>query len=154
MKPGAMGQAHSYIRPLRRMIAARPTRSSFLMMWLPLPTSTLPLLLGLFVPRSELRLGAFVCGAFPSKLLHFACDVLVGLEAGSLAAALDAHDDLPGLDDLDPDQAASKLRARRVAIGSMGLTVLFMAAMAHTMHAALREVKAKEEAEASALPDV
>ena len=31
-------------------------------------------------PPSELPFALFVSGAFPSKLLHFACDVLVGVE--------------------------------------------------------------------------
>ena len=49
-------------------------------MWAPLPTSTLPLVAGFLIPPSELPFSLFVSGAFPSKLLHFACDVLVGVE--------------------------------------------------------------------------
>lgn len=70
-------------------------------MWAPLPTSSLPFMLGFLIPRSELPLRSFLGGAFPSKLLHFACDVLVGLEARSLGAAFDAHEDLPGVRRLD-----------------------------------------------------
>ena len=45
-------------------------------------------MIGLLIPYSELKLGRFVAGALPSKLLHFAADVIIGIEAGSLAAAL------------------------------------------------------------------
>ena len=95
----------------------------------------------LLLVHDDVRIGAFDCGAFPSKLLHFACDVLVGIEAGSLAAALDAHDDLPAADDLE-----GRDRARKIAVGTMGLTVLFVCGMLHTMHSALKEMRAKEEA--------
>ena len=61
----------AYLAPLRRAIATRPTRLSFLLMWAPLPTSFLPLLVGFLIPPSELSLRAFVSGALPSKLLHF-----------------------------------------------------------------------------------
>jgi hypothetical protein len=135
-------RAASYLAPLRKAIAGRPIRTSFLLMWAPLPTSSLPLILGFIVPRQELRLRSFVAGALPSKLLHFACDVLVGLEAGSLATALDAHDDLPGVEDLD--LKASRRHARLIAIGAMAMTVAFMAIMLYTMHQALREMRAKE----------
>ena len=74
--PGAM----AYMTPLRRTVAMRPVRASFLLMWAPLPTSTLPLIAGFLIPPSELPFSLFVSGAFPSKLLHFACDVLVGVE--------------------------------------------------------------------------
>lgn len=41
---GPWGQrAAAYLTPLRRAIAMRPVRSSFLLMWAPMPTSTLPL---------------------------------------------------------------------------------------------------------------
>lgn len=133
----------AYLAPLRRTIAARPVRTSFLLMWAPIPTSTLPLLVGFLVPPRELPLTRFVLGALPSKLVHFACDVLVGLEAGSLAMALDAHDDLPGVNDLP----SSQQHARLIAIGAMLLTVGFMAMMVYTMHQALRDMKAKEAAE-------
>ena len=151
--PGAM----SYMTPLRRAVAARPVRSSFLLMWAPLPTSTLPLIAGFLIPPSELPLGGFVSGAFPSKLLHFACDVLVGLEAGSLAAALDDHDEIPGLDEVTDhlSMAGGRRRARRIAVGTMGLTLLFMLGMVHLMHRSLKEMKqehrAKEESEAEPL---
>ena len=110
--------AMAYMTPLRRTVAMRPVRASFLLMWAPLPTSTLPLvagspcrarplppntnpnpdpnpnsnpnpnananpnpnLRGFLIPPSELPFSLFVSGAFPSKLLHFACDVLVGVE--------------------------------------------------------------------------
>ena len=133
----------AYLTPLRRAIAARPVRACFLLMWAPLPTSTLPLLVGFLIPHRELPLRHFVAGALPSKLLHFSCDVLVGLEAGSLAAALDAHDDLPGVNDLP----SSKRHARAIAVGAMLLTVAFVALMVYTMHQALRDMKAKEAAE-------
>ena len=135
----------TYLAPLRRAIAARPVRSCFLLMWAPLPTSTLPLLVGFLIPPRELRFSAFVLGALPSKLLHFACDVLIGLEAGSLAIALDAHDDLPGVNDLP----SSKRWARGIALGAMLLTVAFVALMIYAMHQALRDMKAKEAAEAA-----
>lgn len=132
----------SYLLPLRRTIAMRPVRSSFLLMWAPLPTSSLPLLLGLLIPKHELPLGSFVLGALPSKLIHFACDVLVGIEAGSLAKALDAHDELPGV----ADPPAKQRHARAIAIGTLALTISFIMAMGYTMHQALKEMKAKEDA--------
>ena len=72
--------AMAYMTPLRRTVAMRPVRASFLLMRAPLPTSTLPLVAGFLIPPSELPFSLFVSGAFPSKLLHFACDVLVGVE--------------------------------------------------------------------------
>lgn len=147
--PGAM----AYMTPLRKTIAIRPVRSCFLLMWAPLPTSTLPLLAGFLIPSGELSFWAFLAGAFPSKLLHFSADVLVGLEAGSLAVALDDHDEIPGLEEVTDhlSMASGRRRARRIAVGTMGLTVLFVLAMAHTMHRSLREMKqehhAKEDAE-------
>ncbi len=140
----------AYLTPLRRAIATRPVRSSFLLMWAPLPTSSLPLLLGVLIPPHELPLASFVAGALPSKLLHFAADVLVGIEAGSLAQALDAHDDPAGMADEDapvaPARAPSQGRhARAVAIGTLALTVSFVAAMGYTMHQALKELKARED---------
>ena len=133
-------RAFAYLKPLRRAIAGRPVRSCFLIMWAPLPTSTLPLLVGFLIPSSELPIGAFLAGALPSKLLHFGCDVLVGIEAGSLATALDAHDDLPGVNDLPRSQRW----ARAIAVGAMVLTVAFVGLMIYTMHGALREMRAKE----------
>lgn len=136
--------AVAYLSPLRQAIASRPVRSAFLLMWAPLPTPFLPLLLGFLFTSVELPLRAFVSGALPSKLLHFGCDVLVGLQGGSLAAALDAHDELPGADDLAGDNtelARSRRKARCIAIGVMTLAVLFMVAMLHTMHSALKEMK-------------
>ena len=38
--------AMAYMTPLRRTVAMRPVRASFLLMWAPLPTSTLPLVAG------------------------------------------------------------------------------------------------------------
>ena len=35
-------------------------------------------------------------------------------------------------------------RARRISIGTMGLTVLFMVCMLRTMHTALRDIRAKD----------
>lgn len=137
--PGAM----AYMTPLRKAVATRPIRSCFLLMWAPLPTSTLPLLTGFLIPSGELSFSAFLAGAFPSKLLHFSADVLVGLEAGSLAAALDDHDGLPDLDEVADhlSLASGRRRARRVAVGTMGLTLLFVLAMVHTMHRSLKEMK-------------
>jgi len=145
----------AYLSPLRRAIATRPVRSSFLLMWAPLPTSSLPLLLGVLIPSCELPLKHFVLGALPSKLLHFAADVLVGIEAGSLAKALDAHDDpteiqsevLDSLSEGLPRPPSQGKHARSIAIGTLALTVGFVLAMGYTMHQALKEMKAKEEAE-------
>ena len=135
LAPSAM----AYMTPIRRAVGGRPVRASFLLMWAPLPTSFLPLLIGYIIPRHELPLRTFVSGALPSKLLHFACDVLVGIEAGSLAVALDAHDDLPSVNDL-PRQHQ---HARLVATVTLVLTIGFVAAMGYTMHQALKEMKAK-----------
>jgi len=136
-------RAIEYLNPLRRVVAAHPVRASFLLMWTPLPTSSLPLIVGFLIPHSELRLGTFFSGAFPSKYLHFAMDVCIGLQAGSLAAAFDAHDDLPGAGDLD-GVSHDKRRARMIAIGTMGLTLFFMGFMVRTMHVSLRDMRAKE----------
>ena len=137
-------RATSYLTPLRRAIGSKPIRSAFLLMWAPLPTSSLPLLVGFLIPSSELRFMSFVIGALPSKLLHFACDVLVGMEAGTLAAALDAHDDLPGANEDDLAPKAKNRHARVIAIGAMVMTVSFVGIMLYTMHSALHEMKAKE----------
>lgn len=133
-------RAASYLHPLRRAIGSRPAYHSFLLMWAPLPTSTLPLVVGFVIPPTELTLLAFVSGALPSKLLHFSLDVLVGIEAGSLAQALDAHDDLPGVNDLP----SSHRYARAIAIGTLAMTLLFMGLMFYTMHGALKELRAKQ----------
>ena len=53
----------AYMTPLRRTVAMRPVRASFLLMWAPLPTSTLPLIAGFLIPPSELSLFSFVRGA-------------------------------------------------------------------------------------------
>ena len=60
---------------------------------------------------------------------------------GSLAAALDAHDDLPGANDLPENQHG---HARAIAIGAMALTISFVSLMVYAMHQALHEMKAKE----------
>lgn len=136
----------AYLSPLRRAIATRPVRSSFLIMWAPLPTSSLPLLLGLLIPAHELPFGSFVLGALPSKLLHFAADVLVGIEAGSLAKAFDAHNDLVADVGVVAAHGQGQGRhARTVAIGTLALTVSFVLAMGYMMHQALKELKEKEE---------
>ena len=136
----------AYLSPLRRAIAMRPVRSSFLIMWAPLPTSSLPLLLGLLIPAHELPFGSFVLGALPSKLLHFAADVLVGIEAGSLAKAFDAHNDLVADVGVVAAHAHGQGRhARTVAIGTLALTVSFVLAMGYMMHQALKELKEKED---------
>lgn len=135
-----MPKAFSFMTPLRRAIAARPVRSSFLLMWAPLPTSFLPLIIGFLIPSADLPLRAFVAGALPSKLLHFSCDVLIGIEAGSLASALDAHDlDLDN--DLEP---TSHGHAKLIAFSALAMTVSFMLLMIFTMHQALKEMRAKE----------
>ena len=137
-----MPKAFAYFAPLKRTIAAKPIRASFLIMWAPLPTSFLPFIVGFLIPPSDLSLRAFVSGALPSKLLHFACDVLVGIEAGSLASALDAHDlDLDN--DLEPTRHG---HAKLIAAGAMGLTISFVCVMVYSMHKALKEMKAKGEA--------
>jgi hypothetical protein len=127
-------RAVAYFAPLRRTIAKRPVYASFLLMWSPLPTSSIPLLMGFLVPRSCLRKRDFVAGALPSKLLHFSCDVLIGIEVGSLAAALDAHD---GADGRHP-------HARAIAFGAMGMTGAFMGLMLYTMHQSLKGMHAQD----------
>ena len=74
-------------------------------------------------------------------------------QAGSLAAALDDHDELPDLGEGSDHLSLSsnRRRARRIAVCTMGLTVLFMLGMVHLMHRSLREMRedhrAKEESE-------
>ena len=74
-------------------------------------------------------------------------------QAGSLAAALDDHDELPDLGEVSDHLSLSsnRRRARRIAVCTMGLTVLFMLGMVHLMHRSLREMRedhrAKEESE-------
>lgn len=135
LAPMAMG----YMTPLRRAIADRPMRSSFLLMWAPLPTSFLPLLIGFIIPQHALSLRRFICGALPSKLLHFSCDVLIGIEAGSLAAGLEVHDSM-GVD----GPPGSRRHGRLIATGTLLLTVMFMGAMGYAMHQALREMRVRE----------
>ena len=78
-------------------------------------------------------------------------------QAGSLAAALDDHDELPDLGEVSDHLSLSsnRRRARRIAVCTMGLTVLFMLGMVHLMHRSLREMRedhrAKEESETEAL---
>ena len=78
-------------------------------------------------------------------------------QAGSLAAALDDHDELPDLGEMSDHLSLSsnRRRARRIAVCTMGLTVLFMLGMVHLMHRSLREMRedhrAKEESETEAL---
>tara|TARA_B100000795_G_scaffold209688_1_gene163251 strand:+ start:230 stop:649 length:420 start_codon:yes stop_codon:yes gene_type:complete len=81
-------------------------------------------------------------------------------QAGSLAAALDDHDELPDLGEMSDHLSLSSLssnrrRARRIAVCTMGLTVLFMLGMVHLMHRSLREMRedhrAKEDSETEAL---
>ena len=75
------------------------------------------------------------------------------VQAGSLAAALDDHDELPDLGEVSDHLSltSNRRRARRIAVCTMGLTVLFMLGMVHLMHRSLREMRedhrAKEESE-------
>jgi hypothetical protein len=79
--------ATAYMHSLRSAIAKQPTKLSFLLMWAPLPMSMCPFLVGFIAPASELGIANFLLGALPSKLLHFTCHVVVGIEAGSFARA-------------------------------------------------------------------
>ena len=78
-------------------------------------------------------------------------------QAGSLAAALDDHNELPDLGEVSDHLSLSsnQRRARRIAVCTMGLTGLFMLGMVHLMHRSLREMRedhrAKEESETEAL---
>lgn len=78
-------------------------------------------------------------------------------QAGSLAAALDDHNELPDLGEVSDHLSLSsnQRRARRIAVCTMGLTVLFMLGMVHLMHRSLREMRedhrAKEESETEVL---
>ena len=78
-------------------------------------------------------------------------------QAGSLAAALDDHNELPDLGEVSDHLSLSsnQRRARRIAVCTMGLTVLFMLGMVHLMHRSLREIRedhrAKEESETEPL---
>ena len=78
-------------------------------------------------------------------------------QAGSLAAALDDHDELPDLGEMSDHLSLSsnRRRARRIAVCTMGLTVIFMLGMVHLMHRSLREMRedhrAKEESETEVL---
>jgi len=127
-------QAIAYVHSLRTAVVLRPLRLSFLLMWAPLPTSLCPLLVGLLIPPKELRSEVFALGAVPSKLLHFACQVLVGLEAGSFAQALEGH------------QGGGGTRwAGTLAIGSLGLSVVLMGTMMWYIHSALEDIKRKQD---------
>ena len=129
--------ALSYMLSLRKAVALRPVRLSFLLMWAPLPTAFCPFLVGYTVPRSELPLHKFALGAVPSKLVHFACDVFVGIEAGSLAEALGESPGRGG--------GGGGRWAPTIAIGTLVLTVALVLLMGFYVHEALHDIKAKSE---------
>ena len=124
--------------------SVRPVRSCFLLMWAPLPTSTLPLLVGFLIPPSELSLADFVCGALPSKLLHFSADVLVGIGRPARRGARRAR--RPAGRRRPRRRRREQPPPRRIAVGTMGLTVFFVAGMFHTMHSALKECARRRRA--------
>jgi len=130
-------RAVAYMESLRKAVAQRPVRLSFLLMWAPLPTSFCPFLVGFMVPPKELQLGTFTLGALPSKVLHFSCQVLVGIEAGSFAEAVASHEG-------SPTDSKDKW-ATWIAVGSLVLTVLLMGSMMRYVHQALHDIKDKED---------
>ena len=94
------------------------------------------------------------CRTRPAPAPRRCCPRLASpAQAGSLAAALDDHDELPDLGEVSDHLSLSsnRRRARRIAVCTMGLTVLFMLGMVHLMHRSLREMRedhrAKEESE-------
>merc|ERR1719456_390015 len=81
-----------YMKSLRKATKKQPVRLSFLLMWAPLPTSLCPFMVGFLLPEKDLALDHFLKGAVPSKVLHFACQVMIGIQAGSFTQAMAAHD--------------------------------------------------------------
>ena len=134
MAPGAI----AYMSSVRKAVARRPIRLSFLLMWAPLPTAFCPFLVGFVVPHTDLPLRKFVIGAVPSKYIHLACDIFVGIEAGSLAEAFGEVDAVTG---------RSNKWAPMIAGGALVLTIVLVAAMALYVHEALNDIKAKSEDE-------
>ena len=132
-----------HMRSLRKAVARRPLRLSFLLMWLPLPTAFCPFLVGFMVPPAELPLRTFALGAVPSKLLHFTLDVLIGLEAGSFAEALNHHGEMHEMH----GGAQRHKWASVISAATLVLALVFMGGAGVYVHQALSELKAKEEQE-------
>ena len=136
--------ATAYMHSLRSAIAKQPTKLSFLLMWAPLPMSMCPFLVGFIAPASELGIANFLLGALPSKLLHFTCHVVVGIEAGSFAratgeaSALDGSSSGGGGGAEGGGRAAggedSQSWARTVAIGGVVVTVALVGLTARAVH--------------------
>lgn len=127
----------AYMQSLQKAVAQRPVRLSFLLMWAPLPTSFCPFLVGFLLPPKELSLSNFVKGALPSKLLHFSCQVFVGIEAGSFTNAMASHE--------GTSEDGSDKWAKTIAIGSLLLSVVLIGAMMVYIHQALHDIKEKED---------
>lgn len=132
-----------YIRSLARAVSRTPVKLSFLLMWAPLPTSMCPFMVGFIVPARELPLQQFLSGAIPSKLLHFSCSVLIGVQAGSFASAMSMHDGGGG----NSSEAAGGGWGHALAVGSMVLSVVLMCAMMFYIHGELVGVQAWTENE-------
>ncbi|GAB5353101.1 hypothetical protein AAMO2058_000009400 [Amorphochlora amoebiformis] len=85
IKSGYFGSGIEYFDSVRRILVEKPKRMCFLLMWAPLPTQLLPFLVGFL---TDVSTRDFFLGAVPSKLLHFSCPLIIGLEASSLSMAL------------------------------------------------------------------
>jgi len=136
----------AYMRSLRKAAKKQPVRLSFLLMWAPLPTSLCPFMVGFLLPEKDLSVEDFLTGAVPSKVLHFACQVMIGIQAGSFTKAMAAHD---GAKHSGDDAAEGSDWSGVVAIGSTILSVLLIGYMMVTIHHELDGFKKEQEHEDS-----
>jgi len=88
LKSGSLSGGLEYFDKFRRLIVEQPVRMCFLLMWAPVPTQLLPFLVGFL---TDVSIRNFSLGAIPSKLIHFSCPLIIGLEASSLSSALNGE---------------------------------------------------------------
>jgi len=112
------------------VIKKNPSRMCFLLMWTPLPTQLLPFLVGLL---TEVETRDFMLGAVPSKLLHFSCPLLIGLEASSLSSALNGE--------------SATWSSAIILMIPVALTIVLMVAMGYYIKTALKNIKSGDMAE-------
>mmetsp|Transcript_8812 Transcript_8812/g.13154 ORF Transcript_8812/g.13154 Transcript_8812/m.13154 type:complete len:284 (-) Transcript_8812:83-934(-) len=124
LKSGYLGKGVEYFDSVRRIIVDRPKRMCFLLMWAPLPTQLLPFLVGLL---TEVSTKDFIIGAVPSKLIHFCCPLIIGLEAKSFSMAVSGH--------------STSWLSVFVFILPIALSIILLAAMAYYIKNALEKMR-------------
>jgi len=113
-----------YFDSLRNVLAEKPIRMCFMLMWAPLPTQLLPFLVGFL---TDIGTKEFILGAVPSKLIHFSCPLIIGLEASSLSSALAGE--------------STSWLSLIVVILPVALSIILLAAMAYYVKGALVKMK-------------